>query len=284
MKKLYVLTLLFLTVSFSFGQEAVITGYIDSTCPGQDGRTIEIYVDGTIDFTGWNLVRQANGGGYTTNIDLSSFGTIADSFIYVTNNSGTVETEFNILLNVLENNTISDNGNDGYQIVDDTGIVIDRFGEENVDGTGTAWEHEDTYYYRNDGTPANGGAFDPVNWTFGAQDLLDTEGRCNNEGDIAFAFSNTVPFGTYQHNALSEEQTDIEGFNLYPNPVTNNKVTITTARNLTKDIAIFDVLGKQVLNRRLPGNVLDVAALDTGIYIIKITEDRKTITRKLVIR
>ena len=57
------------------------------------------------------------------------------------------------------NSGISDNGDDAFQIVDDMGTVIDRFGEDGVDGTATAWEHEDTYYYRVNGTPANGGAF-----------------------------------------------------------------------------------------------------------------------------
>ena len=58
MKKNYFFTLLLtLTVSlFSFGQSAIITGYLDSTCSSQAGRTLEIYVDGTIDFTGWACV------------------------------------------------------------------------------------------------------------------------------------------------------------------------------------------------------------------------------------
>ena len=48
--------------SFANAQEAIITGYVDSPCASAAGRTIEIYVDGTIDFstgTGWNLVRQS---------------------------------------------------------------------------------------------------------------------------------------------------------------------------------------------------------------------------------
>lgn len=182
--------------SFANAQEAIITGYVDSPCASAAGRTIEIYVDGTIDFstgTGWNLVRQSNGGGFTGNISLVSLGTISNSFVYVTNNSTTLSSEFGITTNVLVNSGISDNGDDAFQIVDDMGTVIDRFGEDGVDGTATAWEHEDTYYYRVNGTPANGGAFLATQFTFGALQLLDNQGLCNS----ASALSTLVPFGTY---------------------------------------------------------------------------------------
>ncbi len=83
---------------------------------------------------------------------------------------------------------------------------------------------------------------------------------------------------------LSVAQNDIEGFSLYPNPVTNGKVTITTAKNLIKLVAIYDVLGKEVLNETLAETTLDVSTLNSGIYIIKVREDSKTTVQKLVIK
>ncbi len=83
---------------------------------------------------------------------------------------------------------------------------------------------------------------------------------------------------------LSVAQNDIEDLRLYPNPVTNGKVTITTAKNLIKRIVVYDVLGKAVINRILEDQVLDVSSLNSGIYFLKITEDAKTATRKLVVR
>lgn len=77
---------------------------------------------------------------------------------------------------------------------------------------------------------------------------------------------------------------EIEGFKMFPNPVTNGQVTIITRRNLTKDIIIFDVLGKEVLKTSINNNTLSVSSLNTGVYILKVTEDGKTSTRKLVIR
>ncbi|MCB0376202.1 MAG: T9SS type A sorting domain-containing protein [Sinomicrobium sp.] len=285
MKNFYFLILTVLISTSSFGQEVVITGYIDSTCPGQNGRTIEIYVNGTIDFTGWNMVRQANGGGFNSNIDMSGLGTVSDDFAYLTNDIPTLTNEFGITANVIQNAaTITANGDDGFQIVDPVGTVIDRFSYDGVDGTGTTWEYTDSYYIRNDGATPNGGAFDPANWTFAPVGSLIGLGRCNNGDDPAFAFSNYVPFGAYQHNPLSVEQPDLEGFNIYPNPVTNGTVIISTAKNLVRDVLIFDVLGKQVLNARLEKNSLDVSPLVAGVYFIKVTEGKKTAVRKLVIK
>ncbi|WP_397364484.1 T9SS type A sorting domain-containing protein [Olleya sp. R77988] len=189
MKKLYFLLLTILISTVSLAQEAVITGYADSPCSGAVGRTVEIYVDGTIDFTGWNLQRQSNGGGFGSNMDLSSLGTLTNEFAYITNDSATLSAEFGITTNVVSNSGISSNGDDAFQLVDAAMAVEDRFGEDGVDGTGTAWEHVDTYYYRVDGVPANAGAFDPLDFTFGAQNLLD--------GTCGTTLGSLVPFGTY---------------------------------------------------------------------------------------
>ncbi|BCY28051.1 hypothetical protein KK2020170_09190 [Flavobacterium okayamense] len=199
--------------TFANAQEAIITGYVDSPCPSVVGRTVEIYVDGTVDFTsdaGWNLVRQSNGGGYTTNISLASLGTVSDAFVYVTNDSATLANEFGITVtasNTVVSSAINDNGDDAFQIIDGLAAIIDRFGEDGVDGTGMAWEHVDTYYYRVDGTPANGGAFNAIQFTFGAQDLLDGTGLCNSGA----ALSTLVPFGTYSTTASTTPTITIAG-------------------------------------------------------------------------
>jgi len=185
---------------------ALITGYMDSTCSGADGRTVEIYVDGTVDFsTGWSLERQANGGGFTSSIDITGFGSITDDFVYVTNDAATLDAEFSINTNVIESGSISSNGDDAFQLSDDADTLIDRFGEDGVDGTGTAWEHENTYLYRNDGSTPNSGSFDVSNWTVGALDLLNSEGSCNGGNP----FSDTVPFGSFSINASSTAQVQI---------------------------------------------------------------------------
>ena len=75
----------------------------------------------------------------------------------------------------------------------------------------------------------------------------------------------------------------IKGLKVYPNPVTNGRLSIETNANATKAIAIYDVLGKQVLGTVTNENTIDVSTLQAGIYVIKITEAGKTATQKLVV-
>ena len=50
------------------------------------------------------------------------------------------------------------------------------------------------------------------------------------------------------------------------------------------DVQVFDVLGKQVINQRLTNNNLDVSQLRSGLYIVKITQNNASVTKKLVIK
>ncbi len=83
---------------------------------------------------------------------------------------------------------------------------------------------------------------------------------------------------------LQETASTIEGLSLYPNPVSNGKIYITTKNDLDKEIIIFDVLGKKVLQTMLSSKELNVSNLSSGVYIIKINEKESSATRKLIIR
>ena len=78
----------------------------------------------------------------------------------------------------------------------------------------------------------------------------------------------------------------IENLNFYPNPVTNGKIYITSKNTSAKEITIYDVLGKSVLQTTLNVNNKEVnlGTLNSGVYIIKIKEGDATATRKLLIK
>lgn len=90
----------------------------------------------------------------------------------------------------------------------------------------------------------------------------------------------------FKNSTASIKNKAIEGFATYPNPVTNNTFTITSNSSSKKDFAIFNVLGKKVLSSNFSGvkSNVDVSAISAGIYILKVTEEGKTATKKLVIR
>lgn len=83
--------------------------------------------------------------------------------------------------------------------------------------------------------------------------------------------------------ALSVAKNDINGLKVYPNPVTDGKLFISSASNDAKQVAIYNVLGMEVLNKEVASGLLDVSSLSKGIYVLKITESGKTSTRKIVI-
>ncbi|MFY7810374.1 MAG: T9SS type A sorting domain-containing protein [Flavobacterium sp.] len=100
--------------------------------------------------------------------------------------------------------------------------------------------------------------------------------------------STTGALVTPRNNAdflpLSNTQFEIDGFKTYPNPVTNGVLNITTSSNDLKTIEIFDVAGKKVFNTIISGENVNVSALKTGVYMIKVTENNKVSTQKLMIK
>ncbi len=86
---------------------------------------------------------------------------------------------------------------------------------------------------------------------------------------------------SYAQSSSSEE---ISGFKLYPNPVTNNKVFITTSENAPKKILIFDVFGTQIVKTTILGKQLNLSNIDAGVYVLRVFEKNKVATRKLIVK
>ncbi|HEX8577010.1 MAG TPA: T9SS type A sorting domain-containing protein [Flavobacterium sp.] len=82
--------------------------------------------------------------------------------------------------------------------------------------------------------------------------------------------------------SVSENQ--IAGLRVYPNPVVNGTFNVDTDANATKSVSIFDVLGKEVAKTTISGNTVNVNHLVNGVYIVKVTEEGKTATKKLIIK
>ena len=83
---------------------------------------------------------------------------------------------------------------------------------------------------------------------------------------------------------LGTSQNNIAGLRMYPNPVSYGTLFIETSANAEKTVVVFDVLGKKVLSTSTNDNAVNVGSLNTGVYIVQITEEGKTASRKLVIR
>jgi hypothetical protein len=85
-------------------------------------------------------------------------------------------------------------------------------------------------------------------------------------------------------NISAPKGEEISDFKLYPNPTFDDVVYVTTKNNGTKDITVYDIFGEVVLRDRISSNSLNISQLIPGIYVLSITENQQTMTRKLVVK
>ena len=98
--------------------------------------------------------------------------------------------------------------------------------------------------------------------------------------------SNSWADVTPKDGVASVKNNSIEGFATYPNPVTNSRFKVTSSSADLKQLSIYNVLGKRVFSTSFSGTKsdIDVSAIASGLYVLKVTEGTKTATSKLVIR
>ena len=288
MKKNYFL-FTFLVLSFvSFAQNVTITKIIETDCSSPFVKSVELYVDGTVNFaTDVTLNYMQNGDPWSNiQIDVSSFGTISNKFIYIVRDLALMQAEFPgttfDALNTIVEGSRSTNGDDGYQVVFN-GNVVSQFGIDLEDGTGTAWEHGDAFAERNTGT-TDTGSFIINDWTISALNFLDDYGICTKTttGINGALLETVITLGNWSA-VLSNKEFSKEELSIYPNPVNNGLVTIKSPLTGVKNIALFDAIGRNVLKTELTAEALDVSELGAGLYLLKVTIGDRSITHKLII-
>ncbi len=209
MKQIYFTVAMFFVAAISFAQQPIITSIVDGTCTGGTPKLIEIYANGTVDFTQFTLEKSANGGAFGTPFDLTPFGTRTNSFVYVY--SGTealLNSEFPgiVAADYQAAGTANNNGDDAVRIIESaTMTVIDTYGTQ-VDGTGETWEYLDSYAKRVDGTGPDA-TFNQANWVTSTPNTLD--GQCGTT-----TFESIIGTGSYSST-----------------PNTNPTLTITAPSN-----------------------------------------------------
>jgi len=83
---------------------------------------------------------------------------------------------------------------------------------------------------------------------------------------------------------LTTGQFNLLEFSISPNPAKSGFVNITSTGSETLQATVFDILGKQVINATVSNERLDVSTLNTGVYIVKLTQGAATTTKKLIIQ
>lgn len=100
---------------------------------------------------------------------------------------------------------------------------------------------------------------------------------------LSQATPSNLIFGLELIPALGVNDNAISNFNLSPNPA-SGKVNINTAVAGEKHVVVYDVLGKQVINTTVAGNELNISSLKAGVYMVSVTQNKVSATKKLIVQ
>ena len=226
------------------------------------GEYFEVYntTSSSINMQGWEIKDDVT----TTEIHVISNLTVAANSYAVIgiNSNSSVNGGYNA--NYQYSSISLGNGADGL-IIECSGTVIDQViwdgGSEFPAPSGKSMELNVNAYTN---TANDSGA----NWAESNQTFGD--------GDFGTPGSQNT-FSTGDHLVQNT-------FNLYPNPAKSNFVSITSTGSETIQATVFDILGKQVINAAVSNDRLNVSTLNTGVYIVKLTQGAASTTKKLIIQ
>ena len=96
--------------------------------------------------------------------------------------------------------------------------------------------------------------------------------------------TNDSPGDFAQGEFLSSSLPQIGGFKLYPVPTSNGIIHVTSSLNIAMNISVYDLSGKELINKTIDTKYLNVSMLNSGIYIITVSHNQASTTKKLIIQ
>ena len=112
---------------------------------------------------------------------------------------------------------------------------------------------------------------------------LDGGNAANPTGMNKSMFVDSVSF-TYTSTSLSLEDTSLTDLKIYPNPSSNDFLTISSAEQGDKYVKLFNVSGQMVMNTKLVQDQrLNISSLTSGFYLVEVSINGRSDTIKLVI-
>ena len=172
---LSVIAILLMGLTRAASAQLVITGVFDGPLSGGTPKAIEVYVfDNVADLSNYGIGAANNGGGTDgQEFTFPAEGASAGTYLYIATETPQFEAFFGFAPDYTSN-AASINGDDAIELFE-MGVVVDVFGDIDVDGNGTSWEYLDGWAYRVAGTGPDGSTFVLGNWTFSGPNAMDGE-------------------------------------------------------------------------------------------------------------
>ncbi|MGB6035116.1 MAG: T9SS type A sorting domain-containing protein [Cryomorphaceae bacterium] len=196
MKKIYFLLFAAMLMTFQSAvaqSDLVITGVVDGDLTGGKPTAIEIYVINDIADLSIYGIGSANNGGGTDGVEFvfPADGATAGDFIYINSDDTGDDALFNGYFGFdadYQSSAAAINGDDAVELFLND-VVVDVFGDINVNGDDQSWDYTDGWAYRQNGTGPSD-TFTESEWPTQGAGLLDGV-MTNAEAEFPF------PLGTY---------------------------------------------------------------------------------------
>ena len=282
MKKYYYF--LFLLASFiTNGQENIFfSEYAEGS---SNNKYLEIYnnSDQTIDLTDYAFPNVSNApttvGEYEYWNTFDAGSTIEPYGIFVIAHPSADET---ILAEAdMTSFVYFSNGDDGFKLVhgtEDSFTVLDEIGDWQGD-PGSGWDVAGISQGTKDHTLVRKSSVQNGNtWA-------NSAGTNADDSEWIVYDQNTWTYlGAHEIDTLSISDNEILDMMVYPNPVDGNYVTILSPVEGLKEIQVFTVTGRKVMDTAINGNTLDVSSFNSGFYMLKVTINGQSKISKVVVR
>jgi len=245
MKKNYFLIIAMLVTTLSFGQLTINEIYYADA-----NDFVELKGPVNYNLSGWTLELYAPNSNPLGAINLSAI--LGGTMPSLPNYSGVTFQDWNLPQNI--------SATGGYALLKENGVVIDfiAFGdatEKVVSGV--------TSTYAGIAGTGNSLQLTDAGWV---------------------SATPTSPGDQNAGQALSVTNNQIVGFAMYPNPVSNGKLSISSNSSVEKLVEIYNMIGQKVYNKIVKANEsIDISGLNTGFYVVKAEEEGKVATRKLIV-
>jgi len=269
MKKLYFLFIAIFITSMSFGQvnvgDIIITEIMQnpSVVSDANGEYFEVYntTVSSIDMNGW-IIKDLGANSHT----ISSSLIVPANGYAVLGRNGDSGTNGGVTVNYVYSSITLGNSADELLLVDTNGTTID---EVDWDGglnfpnpTGASMELAADKYNTTDNDTGS-------NWRVAV---------------AIFGSGDKGTPGTVNNFTLGIVKNQIVDFTMYPNPVNHGKFVITSKNGVNKQVEIYSMIGKRVYSKTVKTNeAINVANLNQGIYLLRVKENDKIATRKLIV-
>lgn len=221
----------------------------DGTIDYSDDEFIELYNVGTqpLDISGYTME-----DGYTTRHTFPAQTTIGSGEFFILFGGGSVD-NFNGNSQVSSSGSLGlNNGGDDVIIKNTAGVVVVTV----------------TYSGANDQSICRDPDF--------TGEFVGHLSHSTNARVFSPGLTNDTPLSinNYQNNL----------FVMYPNPSNTGFVNIKSNQMGAVQAQVFDMLGKQMINTTVVNERLELSSLNAGIYIVKLTQNDRTTTKKLILQ